>query len=390
MQDMEQCSNCKHAPLAVSEREEEIEVGGLVFRAALPVWTCEACGKVHQDPEDRKGFELAIARTLLKGEGTQHEVCRFARMAVGLSVAELANGLDLSPDEVERWESGKDSVEHRATEVLLRCVEERISPDDDLVIWAFAPDPCHWNKPDWYEREAERSAKSTPTFEDEETIIHDGFLDGGFTLIRCPETTALPPSCELPSLEPVCQNRGTDPGESAFLNGARCLAVAALAEHGHAVLNDSVMIPPMQVGKCPTKCEDAFMVLRGLGNVCASGRQILGGEGFSSHELSELIKWAFVAGLRYSRMVVRDKEPATEQTLKAIKGRSESAKESRQMRDARVRAWVREFCRQHPKANRQTVINEAAAANKVGQKTVRSAANDDLPPATRGPTARKK
>jgi putative zinc finger/helix-turn-helix YgiT family protein len=104
---------------------DTVEVGRHEFTARVPAFKCRGCGEVYFDGPALEKLELRAAVELAKAGESSPEVMRFMRKALGMKAAELAALLDLTPETVSRWETGKQPLEHRAMAVLGSLVIER-------------------------------------------------------------------------------------------------------------------------------------------------------------------------------------------------------------------------------------------------------------------------
>jgi hypothetical protein len=120
------CSQCNDWTLEMTPVERSLEVGGHVFDTILPGRRCSRCGHVRCAPAPLARFRLLVACELLESGERSGAVLRFAREASGLSRAELAALLDLTPDQLERWEQ-RDVVYRGALEVVAARVRARLA-----------------------------------------------------------------------------------------------------------------------------------------------------------------------------------------------------------------------------------------------------------------------
>lgn len=121
---MKRCSNCS-GKVEKTQAPESVRVGRHLFSARVPAFRCRDCGEVYFQGPALERFELLVAVELARAGEASGEVMRFIRKALGLKAAELAELLDVTPETVSRWETGKQPLEHRAMAVLGSLVIER-------------------------------------------------------------------------------------------------------------------------------------------------------------------------------------------------------------------------------------------------------------------------
>jgi DNA-binding transcriptional regulator YiaG len=83
--------------------------------------------------DDLKRGELAAASALAQAGIATPASFRYLRKAAGLRAADLAQLLDVSPETVSRWETGRSAIERRAFVLVALMVEERRRGDESLV-----------------------------------------------------------------------------------------------------------------------------------------------------------------------------------------------------------------------------------------------------------------
>jgi DNA-binding transcriptional regulator YiaG len=105
---------------------DSITVGEHTFKALLPARRCGGCGAVSFGAGTLERFELRVAAELAKAGASSSEVLRFMRKALQLRAADLAELLDVAPETVSRWETGKLRAEHRTLALLGSLVEDKV------------------------------------------------------------------------------------------------------------------------------------------------------------------------------------------------------------------------------------------------------------------------
>ena len=105
--DMTRCSECGSDQLVEIAAPDTLTIGDQTFAADLPAVRCAACGGVFFDGPAVGDFERAVARELAQRGPATGETFRFMRKALGLRAADLAEMLDVTPETLSRWETGK-------------------------------------------------------------------------------------------------------------------------------------------------------------------------------------------------------------------------------------------------------------------------------------------
>jgi putative zinc finger/helix-turn-helix YgiT family protein len=121
---MKRCSECDREGLLKTTEPDTLTVAGRSFTAAVPAWHCEACGKTYLDGPSLGDFELAVAREIATQGPASGETFRFMRKSIGMRAADLAELLDVTPETVSRWETGKLDVARAAWATLADVVVE--------------------------------------------------------------------------------------------------------------------------------------------------------------------------------------------------------------------------------------------------------------------------
>ena len=104
---MNRCTKCgKMEPLA-GQQPITRDVGERTFEGFVRGWCCPSCGELSYDGSDLEACEQAAAKWLAEhGVRTPQEL-KFMRKAVGLRATELAAWLDVTPETISHWETGK-------------------------------------------------------------------------------------------------------------------------------------------------------------------------------------------------------------------------------------------------------------------------------------------
>jgi putative zinc finger/helix-turn-helix YgiT family protein len=121
---MKRCEKCKSERIRRVQVAETLTVGKAEFDGTVDGFRCEACGEEYLDGPDTGRFELMVAAWLAEHGVATREAFRFMRKAIGLSAAELAGLLDVTPETVSHWETGKREVPRNAVALLESVVLE--------------------------------------------------------------------------------------------------------------------------------------------------------------------------------------------------------------------------------------------------------------------------
>jgi len=96
--------------MSVHHEDMRYDLGGLpdITVRRVEVWECRGCGEVEFGIRRLAGLHVAIAQTLIQKPGilTSAEV-RFLRSYMGWSGADFARQMEVTPETVSRWETGR-------------------------------------------------------------------------------------------------------------------------------------------------------------------------------------------------------------------------------------------------------------------------------------------
>jgi putative zinc finger/helix-turn-helix YgiT family protein len=122
---VKRCTECERGRPLETTAPDRVTVGGRTFTTDVPALRCDACGKTYLDGPSLEAFELAVARELATLGPATWETFRFMRKTLGMRAADLAELLDVTPETVSRWETGKLDVARAAWSTLADVVVER-------------------------------------------------------------------------------------------------------------------------------------------------------------------------------------------------------------------------------------------------------------------------
>ena len=101
------CTECGSDELAEATAPDTLVVAGYTFTADLPAVQCGRCGAIFFEGQGIADFERAVAGEIAQRGPATGETFRFMRKALGLKAVDLAEMLDVTPETVSRWETGK-------------------------------------------------------------------------------------------------------------------------------------------------------------------------------------------------------------------------------------------------------------------------------------------
>lgn len=130
---MRKCPICNEGTLRPAERTLRAEVNGHVFTANVAEERCDACGEGLVDGRDVERFELAVSRALLDAGDTSAEAFKYARKSIGLTAAELATLLGVTPESISRWENAKHPIDPTALALLSLLVQDAAAGSTALL-----------------------------------------------------------------------------------------------------------------------------------------------------------------------------------------------------------------------------------------------------------------
>ncbi len=113
---------------------------GVVASVVTPARCCAACGDVRIGRTELARAHLAIARELADRGVHTGDALRHMRKALGLRAADLARLLDVTPETVSHWETGRFLPGRAAFVAVAAMVQEalegRTSTRDRLAVLA--------------------------------------------------------------------------------------------------------------------------------------------------------------------------------------------------------------------------------------------------------------
>lgn len=120
------CALCEQGKLVATDTEVRRSIAGHVFVTKVPSLRCAACGESRVEGTDLERVDLTVARELLSST-PDAEAFKFARKALGFSGKALAELLDVAPESVSRWETGKHAIDRQGWALLGLMVADRLA-----------------------------------------------------------------------------------------------------------------------------------------------------------------------------------------------------------------------------------------------------------------------
>ena len=138
------CERCGSAELREATETVSVELAGGHFKASAPVPArrCARCDGVELDGAAMERFRLHVGCQLADGGVHTGEALRYMRKALGLRACDLARLLDVTPETISHWETGKAKPSCAALVVtaamIQDCMEGRTTTRDRLDALAAA------------------------------------------------------------------------------------------------------------------------------------------------------------------------------------------------------------------------------------------------------------
>ncbi len=104
----------------------EFRASGFTASVGVPGRQCTKCKTTHVPSSVMQSFELAVGRELADLGVHTGEAIRHMRKALGLRAADLARLLDLTPETISHWETGKARINRAAFVALGAMIQDAI------------------------------------------------------------------------------------------------------------------------------------------------------------------------------------------------------------------------------------------------------------------------
>lgn len=126
MMDAKKCTACGRGRLVPADVEVRRSVAGHVFVTMMRGLKCNQCDEDRVAGLDFERFDLMVAGVLLSARPNA-DAFKFARKALGFSGKDLAELLDVAPESVSRWETGKHAIDRQGWALLRLMVADRLA-----------------------------------------------------------------------------------------------------------------------------------------------------------------------------------------------------------------------------------------------------------------------
>ncbi|WP_242343404.1 type II TA system antitoxin MqsA family protein [Anaeromyxobacter terrae] len=122
------CRRCGDGELREETETLSVELprSAVTASVSVPVRRCAACDDVQLDASLRERFRLATCCELADAGVDTGEALRHMRKALGLRAAELARLLDLTPETISHWETGRAAPNRAAFIAVCAMVQDAL------------------------------------------------------------------------------------------------------------------------------------------------------------------------------------------------------------------------------------------------------------------------
>lgn len=126
--DARRCDGCGCGELRDASEPLSVRLPrcGVVVSITAPARRCAGCGAIEVDGAVRARVQLAVGCELADLGVHTGDALRHMRKALGLSAAELARLLGLTPETISHWETGKALPARAAFVAVAAMVEEAL------------------------------------------------------------------------------------------------------------------------------------------------------------------------------------------------------------------------------------------------------------------------
>jgi putative zinc finger/helix-turn-helix YgiT family protein len=97
---------------------------GVTAAVAVPERSCPSCGEVHVDRDVLARAQLAAARALADAGVHTGDAFRHMRKVLGLRAVDLARLLDVTPETISHWETGRAAPARAAFVALAAMIDD--------------------------------------------------------------------------------------------------------------------------------------------------------------------------------------------------------------------------------------------------------------------------
>jgi putative zinc finger/helix-turn-helix YgiT family protein len=122
---MAKCVSCGRGTMKVGKAIGKIRVGSHEFSAEVPVRRCSSCKETYWNGPAMERLEIKAAAELARVGEVNAAAFRLQRKALGLLAKELAQLLDLTAEQISKYENGKAAIDRRAAALLATMLLEK-------------------------------------------------------------------------------------------------------------------------------------------------------------------------------------------------------------------------------------------------------------------------
>jgi putative zinc finger/helix-turn-helix YgiT family protein len=112
------CTNCGGKKFNEEVERRTRPVAGFDLAGEVPCTICDTCGERFYAADDLMRFDAAAAAALAQVGASSGEALKFMRKTMGITAAELAELLNLTPESISHVETGKREADRRTVALL--------------------------------------------------------------------------------------------------------------------------------------------------------------------------------------------------------------------------------------------------------------------------------
>jgi len=107
-------------------QQVEHPIGERMFVGTVDGWSCSSCGEIYYAANGLEETESLIASWLATHGISSAAELKFMRKAAGIKAVDLAKWLDVTPETVSHWETGKHPPDVVTRATIARLVLEAL------------------------------------------------------------------------------------------------------------------------------------------------------------------------------------------------------------------------------------------------------------------------
>ena len=121
------CAECGGTGFSRRTREQKYKIDDTTFRITVPMDQCAKCGEGYLAGPDLQAAALRVAQRVIEAGMVSGGSFRFLRHALRLQGAGIAKLLEVTPETISRWETGKYEVDRFAWVLLAEMVLDEVA-----------------------------------------------------------------------------------------------------------------------------------------------------------------------------------------------------------------------------------------------------------------------